>query len=147
MSDGLKVCLDFAVVERVARAICKADGYDYDHDDDLGPSDFRRGYDTLAKAAIAAMQKPELDWARVCVWKYAHDGDSDAFETGCGQTYCFIDGGIDDNKCKYCQYCGGEVHAIKPMQKSVDNRCQEEWDDTGSYPLDLPVGTPAKGVE
>ena len=42
-----------------------------------------------------------------CVWT---NGDSDEeFETSCGHAFTFIDGGISDNNCNFCQYCGGSV--------------------------------------
>ena len=42
-----------------------------------------------------------------CVWT---NSDSDEeFETQCGNAFTFIDGGIKENDCKFCQYCGGAV--------------------------------------
>jgi hypothetical protein len=52
-------------------------------------------------AIVNLMRKPD------CVWI---NGDSDEeFETSCGHTFTFIDGGISDNDCKFCQYCGRAV--------------------------------------
>lgn len=42
-----------------------------------------------------------------CVW--ANGGSDEDFETQCGNTFTFIDGGIKENDCKFCQYCSGAV--------------------------------------
>ena len=60
-------------------------------------------YDNFRAAAqrLRELDKPD------CVWT---NGDSDEeFETQCGNAFTFIDGGISDNNCKFCQYCGGAV--------------------------------------
>jgi hypothetical protein len=59
-------------------------------------NDYGRGM-----AIVDLMPKPD------CVWI---NGDSDKeFDTSCGHTFTFIDGGIEENDCKFCQYCGGAV--------------------------------------
>lgn len=32
--------------------------------------------------------------------------ESDIWETSCGELFCFIEGGPEDNGMKYCPYCG-----------------------------------------
>jgi hypothetical protein len=54
----------------------------------------------------AARRLRELDKPD-CVWVNA-DSDEE-FETQCGNAFTFIDGGIKENDCKFCQYCGGAV--------------------------------------
>jgi hypothetical protein len=50
---------------------------------------------------LRELDKPE------CIWT---NGEADeVFETQCGNTFTFIDGGIKENDCKFCQYCGGAV--------------------------------------
>lgn len=41
-----------------------------------------------------------------CVWTFDEDGD---FATQCGHLFFFDEGGIKENDCKFCQYCGGAV--------------------------------------
>jgi hypothetical protein len=44
---------------------------------------------------------------RRCVWHF-HAND-DYWETSCGEAYCFFEGGVKENKTKFCQYCGRPV--------------------------------------
>jgi len=39
-----------------------------------------------------------------CVWRY--DGRSDAWDTDCGHTFQFLEGGPKANGLVYCGYCG-----------------------------------------
>lgn len=41
-----------------------------------------------------------------CVWTFNEDSD---FATQCGHLFFFDEGGIKENNCKFCQYCGGAV--------------------------------------
>jgi len=40
-----------------------------------------------------------------CDWTI-HDCDGNIYETDCGQLHYFSDGGVEENKYKYCPYCG-----------------------------------------
>jgi len=40
---------------------------------------------------------------QVCTWNYDPD---DYWETECGHTHVFIDGGPDENEYRFCPYCG-----------------------------------------
>ena len=40
-----------------------------------------------------------------CVWKWDEHND-DFWDTACGESFCFIDGGPKENHTKYCPYCG-----------------------------------------
>ncbi len=42
-----------------------------------------------------------------CAW--IKDESHDMYETSCGRAFCFINGGIKDNKMAYCPYCGKEI--------------------------------------
>ena len=37
-----------------------------------------------------------------CRWTW----DDEKWSTGCGEAFCFIDGGPSENGMKYCTYCG-----------------------------------------
>ena len=41
-----------------------------------------------------------------CSWTPDDEG---VYETQCGHTFVFIDGGCSENNANYCQYCGGKV--------------------------------------
>ena len=45
-----------------------------------------------------------------CLWEIDEDG---CFETGCDEKHMFIEGGIQDNRYKFCPYCGGEIMEAK----------------------------------
>lgn len=42
-----------------------------------------------------------------CVW--THDDDHELYETSCGNGWSFTEGGIEENKVKFCPFCGGTV--------------------------------------
>lgn len=46
-----------------------------------------------------------------CQWN--RDEDS-VYSTGCGNEWQFTDGGLEDNKIKFCPYCSGKIAAPKP---------------------------------
>lgn len=46
-----------------------------------------------------------------CQWN--RDEDS-VYSTGCGNEWQFTEGGIEDNKIKFCPYCSGKIAAPKP---------------------------------
>ena len=56
-----------------------------------------------------------------CEWKlndYFHEDDY--YDTSCGETGCFMEGGIKDNNYKYCPYCGKEIKEITPDPPQED---------------------------
>ena len=44
-----------------------------------------------------------------CQWSEDLDGN---WDTACGETFTFTDGGPKENKAHWCQYCGGELVAV-----------------------------------
>jgi hypothetical protein len=55
-----------------------------------------------------------------CTW--AEDGCG-AWKTGCGNYFCFDDGGPTDNGQRFCGYCGGaltELRAPEPVVCGMD---------------------------
>lgn len=50
------------------------------------------------------MSKP---YNPICEWNY--DTNIEAYETECKNTFCFIDGEIEDNSFQYCPYCGKRI--------------------------------------
>lgn len=48
--------------------------------------------------------------AIACTWTHEnHEGDY--WETDCGETFAFIDGGPRENKMQFCPYCGRALKA------------------------------------
>jgi len=41
-----------------------------------------------------------------CAWS---ENDGGFYETECGNSFQFIDGGAADNNATYCQYCGKKI--------------------------------------
>jgi rRNA maturation endonuclease Nob1 len=48
-----------------------------------------------------------------CQWAADCDGN---FDTQCGQCFTFIDGGPEDNKARFCCFCGGKIR-VKPYKE------------------------------
>ena len=46
-----------------------------------------------------------------CQWNTDEDS---VYSTGCGNEWQFTEGGIEDNKIKFCPYCSGKISAPKP---------------------------------
>lgn len=49
-----------------------------------------------------------------CTWTHDHDYDDDYWETGCGETFTFLDGGPMDNGVKFCPFCGKAIEIVIP---------------------------------
>lgn len=45
-----------------------------------------------------------------CVWREDENGN---WETGCGETFCFDDGGVRPNKYYFCPNCGKPIDEVK----------------------------------
>ena len=46
----------------------------------------------------------------ICEWSQNCDDDERYFDTSCGEAYVLIDGTLDENKHKYCPYCGCKIY-------------------------------------
>ena len=55
--------------------------------------------------AIAALREP-------CVWTY--DEFHDKWDTGCGDAWWFLEGGLKENRLTYCPNC---AHLVKEKAK------------------------------
>lgn len=44
---------------------------------------------------------------KVCVWK--ENEEYGMWETGCGNSFEFIEGDIEENNFKFCPYCGFRI--------------------------------------
>ena len=58
-----------------------------------------------------AMSEPRAPEPRqeACLWEQSRDPDCDYWETTCGQTWQFLDGGPAENRTRFCHYCGGPI--------------------------------------
>ena len=67
--------------------------------------------EAAAKAEIqkALAELAGLTQEKSCVWINENDGYFDGYKSACGQIQYFGEGGISDNKYKFCPYCGGKI--------------------------------------
>ena len=52
---------------------------------------------------------PVCTSTKLCHWKKADDYAEDIFRTACKEMHYFPEYGIEENKFKYCPYCGGII--------------------------------------
>jgi hypothetical protein len=45
----------------------------------------------------------------VCRWVADLDPDVDKWDTDCGESFCFTEGGPHENKMRFCCYCGRKL--------------------------------------
>jgi hypothetical protein len=50
-----------------------------------------------------------------CHWTY-QDDETEAWATGCGEMWCFVDGGPKENNTRYCHGCGKPVSIMPNKQ-------------------------------
>lgn len=55
---------------------------------------------------------------KYCEWHLDDATDSCLWETSCGQAFQFTDGGPEDNKFKFCYYCGKLIQSVR-VSKTV----------------------------
>ena len=68
--------------------------------------------DISAELATAQAENKRLKEKHgICEWTY-DDSDDDFWDTTCGETYCFMEGGIKDNRVVFCHHCGRLVKEI-----------------------------------
>jgi hypothetical protein len=44
-----------------------------------------------------------------CEWKLDTSNDCEIWESACGETWQFIDGGPTENRARFCHGCGGRI--------------------------------------
>lgn len=50
-----------------------------------------------------------------CTWTLdTSDWGDSHYETGCGEAFCFFDGTPEDNKIRFCPYCGRALEVVEP---------------------------------
>lgn len=61
--------------------------------------------DGVAEVALDCGVKPAA-----CIWEYNSDKfGEDTWQTSCGNSFILLEGVPNDNKMKYCCYCGGSL--------------------------------------
>lgn len=74
-------------------------------------------------ASLYATQQPTQAQAGAvpltCEW--THNADDSFWDTECGQSWRFDDGGPKENNMHFCHHCGKPVH-IKGVQHGTDTR-------------------------
>jgi hypothetical protein len=71
----------------------------------------------LSPVASAAASAVPMQIKSSCQWSEDSDGN---WDTACGETFTFTDGGPKENRARWCPYCGGELVAA-PYPQNV--RC------------------------
>jgi len=49
---------------------------------------------------------------QACTWTY--DDMDDKWDSACGEAWQFVDGGPEENRVRYCHYCGKPVQVVVP---------------------------------
>jgi len=58
---------------------------------------------------------------KTCIWK--KDDDDPYWETSCGETWSFTNGGIEESRVRFCHGCGEKIKAVVPP---VCLRCKNQ---------------------
>jgi len=56
---------------------------------------------------------------RYCIWK-DEQYDPEDWETGCGEMWCLLTGTPEENRMKFCPYCGKKILQVI-----------QDWDEDG----------------
>ena len=51
-----------------------------------------------------------------CTWSLDDDPDRAAWQSACGQSWMFTDGGPAENHVRYCHGCGRPVQIVQPAE-------------------------------
>ena len=52
-----------------------------------------------------------------CLWREDENGN---WETGCGETFCFDDGGVRPNKYYFCPACGKPIDEVQYKRRKYE---------------------------
>lgn len=63
------------------------------------------GWHFADRFELATKREPE-----VCNWEADSEGN---YSTSCGETFTLIDGTPEDNRMKYCPYCGKPIRQVE----------------------------------
>lgn len=55
-----------------------------------------------------------------CTWTL-DDDEHGIWQSACGVTWSFTDGGPEDNDCHFCHKCGGALNIVRPEPESDDS--------------------------
>lgn len=64
------------------------------------------------EVATARLQTAEAAMQTPCVWTQEFDGE--VWDTQCGGANVFEDGGPNENKYRFCPYCGHPIEVVQP---------------------------------
>jgi hypothetical protein len=53
------------------------------------------------------MQSDQPNTTDACVWR--SDASISGYETACGESFVFNDGGPHENRARFCMYCGKTI--------------------------------------
>lgn len=64
------------------------------------------------------MVAPAPEPAAVCEWTLDYDG---LWETGCGEAFTFVDGGLFENNFVFCYSCGRKIEDVTTIDKDEED--------------------------
>lgn len=88
----------------------------------MDASDIAEWSIACADALLAELERTTPQPA--CEWNEDEDGN---WDTGCGNTFSFDEGGPEENKSKFCCYCGKGVKAVKFRDRIEKQPDPEGW--------------------
>jgi hypothetical protein len=105
-----------------------------------------------AVADLLRAQPPPAPDPRTCQWAIDDvGGDSVYYETQCGHSFQFNDGGATENEFRFCWYCGGQIVDARTSEDMASppavagTRKQEQGESRVDGSPHVPsTGSPAK---
>lgn len=71
----------------------------------------------MSNDALSASAIP-LKAMKQCPWTL-DDAESDVWESSCGQTWQFTEGGPSENRARFCHYCGGRIVTSRKDRRAL----------------------------
>jgi len=103
-----------------------------------------RAWATNRAAVFAATPSPPAPALACCHWR--QDADGSEWDTDCGLSWCFEDGGPIENGGKFCTGCGKPLVAIPYVEPPICDECGAELTTDGKC-RECPAATPSPPAE
>ena len=82
---------------------------------------FREGLSAILAEQVGKLKTDlaETKEEKTCKWKSEFDDMADTWETECGEIWLMLEGGLADNKVKFCPYCGHKIVEQVPKREEA----------------------------
>jgi DNA-directed RNA polymerase subunit RPC12/RpoP len=77
-------------------------------------------YDTMDRYTFAEAYAKHLIESRVCVWNY--DEPYEYYNTNCGESFAFINDGVEENGYKHCPNCGNKIKLMETWIRKLTEK-------------------------